>query len=219
MPETPITVATQKLYFKKFVYCIKLSFQETGSSAKKFRGNPHIRSVKTLLEDSGVPHRTRLDWHILSKKTISITFSVYLSDPVVFQLLMTGAHAQHIAWVSQPASDLHRDLLLSNTEILIRPRLLYGRFKYKVHLRTGFKRQDQKPIMDWLEQSFGHRPRGKQGDWMVTGSWLFSVYLRDDADLMLLRMVWGDNMMSVTRIDLLSEHGLDDFRALSGHTP
>lgn len=210
-----ITVPTQKLYFGKFLYCLKFRIVESRGEDTMPRTNTSIKGLKKLLSDSGSLHRTRLDWHFADRKTINVIFSVYISDDALFNAILDSEFLPLLSWVSKPASTLHKELLLSNTEILLRDNLLYKRFRYRVDLRVGFRREKAEELARWVTNNFDGRPAGRKGDYMLSGTWNLSLYLIEESDLVLVRLSQGENIRSVTRVDLFSEHGLVDSKMLS----
>ena len=210
-----IMVPTQKLYFGKFLYCLKFRIVETRGTDSGPRNNTSIAGIKKLLADSGCGYRTRLDWHFADRKTINVVFSVYISDDVLYENIRASQHEPLLSWVSKPASKLHKELLLSNTEILLRDHLLYKRFRYRIDLKTGWQRERHQEMVKWINDSFEGRPSGRQGDYMLSGTWHLTLYLIDESDLVLIKLAHSDSIRSVTRIDLFSEHGLADSKLLS----
>lgn len=199
-----ITAPTQKLYFNKFMYAVK--FDILGDKNVSVRDNLMIKQIKKRLKDSGVPHRTRIDWNF-TKTDISISLSAYINDDKMYEELMK-LYPQQIKWTSKPISDKHKHLLQDKVEILIREKLLYNRFKYKVIFKTGWNRRDYKEIHDWIFSTFEDRKHGKSGDFLVTGYWIISLYLTNNEDLMHVRMCLSDNITNIIRIDTLKEHGI-----------
>lgn len=131
-----ITAPTQKLYFNKFIYSIK--FDILINREESVRSNATIKQIKKKLKDSGIDHRTRLDWNI-TQTHINISLSAYLSDDAMYEELMT-LYPKQIKWTSKPISEKHKDILQDKIEVLVRDKLLYNRFKYKVIFKTGWKK-------------------------------------------------------------------------------
>jgi len=209
-----ITVPTQKLYFGKFLYCLKFRIVGTREENLGPRDNTVIAGIKNLLAGSGSGYRSRLDWHFADRKTINVIFSVYISDDQLFETLKKSQYAGMIAWISKPASQLHKELLLSNTEILLRDNLLYKRFRYRIDLRVGFRREKAEELVRWVNNNFEGRPAGRKGDYMLSGNWNMSLYLIEESDLVLVRLSQSENIRSVMRVDLFSEHGIADSKML-----
>ena len=201
-----ITVPTQKLYFKTFTHCIKLKVSQTrGVSVGT---NTVVRQIKNRLAILSIPHRTRVDWNFtLSKSQIDIRFSVYLSDEHEY-LHMMKEHAAVITWSSRPVNALHSRLLLDKTEIQFKDQLLFNRFRYKASFRVGWRKEVRAEVVNWLRSQFGDRLHGRKGEWLYLDSWNPNLYLLDDMDLTMVRLSLGEHVLSVTRVEMFSDHGI-----------
>jgi hypothetical protein len=211
-----ITVPTQRLYYKRFTHCLKFHITSERVSVDR---NTTIAAIKSRVAASGVPHRTRVDWHFTGKTTMKIVLSVYLSDVNCYDDLLASEHGSLATWTSKPASALHTELLLNKTEILIRDHLLYKRFRYRVNLRIGWSKEYLGEINTWIANNFQDRVHGRKGDYMLTGSWTLSLYLIDEMDLTLVRLCIGERITDVTRVDTFAEHGITDGTMLAGDPP
>lgn len=199
-----IVAPTQKLYFNKFVYCIK--FDLTISRGVGVQDNIFIKQIKKTLKDKGIPHRSRLDWYVQTE-AIKINFGVYLSDENSYNELLTK-YSKQIAWTSKPISIKHKDLLESKVEVIVREKLLFNRFRYKVLFRTGWRREYSNEIKEWVNSNFEHKIHGKKGDYMLSGSWMITLYLTNDEDLMLTRLCMSEYISHIVQIDTLKDHGV-----------
>lgn len=199
-----IIAPTQKLFFNKFIYSIKFNLlSDKGCSV---RDNIIIKQIKKKLKDSGIDNRTRLDWNF-SKEYMTITFSVYVSDDSMYEELLK-LYPQQITWTSRPISDKHKDLLQDKLEVIVREKLLYNRFKYKVMFKTGWRRENYKEIRDWISTAFENKTHGKSGDFLVSGNWMILLYLTNNEDLMHVRMCLSDYIVNIIRVETLKEHGM-----------
>lgn len=208
-----ITVPTQKLYFNRFLYCCKFEVDEEKGQGY-LRKNPAIRRIKSILSESGCPHRTRIDWRFLPSKrkdkTIRVTLSCYFSSDDLYATLLASEHAENLIWISRPASDEHKEVLQSGSEIMIREKLLYNRFRYKVNLRAmRYPRVDNSAeIMSWIADAFHGKEEGRKGDYMIVGKWLLSLYIKDHSDFVLTKLSMSDHIASMVRVDTFAEHGI-----------
>lgn len=203
-----IKAATRSLYFKRYTNCIKFEIIETSSNVSSIRTNSVVMDLKSLLKASGMPYRTRMDWEITKRVGLRIIYSIYFSDQALNQTLNDCAHSSMIQFISEPASDLHRELLLNDVDIEIRPKLLYNRFRYKVILRTGWRKDEGEKVKRWIKEQFSDREEGRKGDYLLMGTWVLSLYLKDEMDLTIVRLAIGDQIHKITRVDTTSEHGL-----------
>ena len=200
-----IVAPTQKLYFNKFIYCIKFDLVCDRNSS--VRSNIIVKQIKKYLKDNDIVHRSRLDWHI-KPDIISINFSVYLNNTDMYEDLLKKYNKQ-ISWTSKPLTDKHKETLENKVEVLIREKLLFNRFKYKVSLYAGWRREKTKEIMDWINATFDERPEGRQGDFMVLGTWAIKLYLINNEDLTHVRLCMAEHITNVVRIDTYKEHGIN----------
>jgi len=203
-----ITVPTHKLFFSRFTNCVKFTIIQDRETGGSLRGNPAIRQIHAILKGSGCDFRKRIDWHFTPDRKIRGLYSVYLADDAVFDALLSSDLAEMITWVSKPASKLHKELLLSNTEIIIRDTLLYKRFRYKINFSCGWKRESYKELVYWLNNSFAEKKHGRKGEWLLQGRWSPSLFLVDESDLVLVKLSQSELIVSVTRVDLFTEHGI-----------
>jgi hypothetical protein len=195
---------TPKLYFGKFTECVRFGIHIKSSS---IRHNPSVRAVKDLLVASGVRHRTRLDWHFGKDREVIATLNCYFNGSAVTDQLLASQHGSLITEIVAPANDHHRDLLLSGVEIELRPKLIYGKFRYKVQFRTGRNRENLPMIREWIGNQFTGKP-GSKGQYLLRGSWLLALYIIRDEDLMLVRLGLSEHIYSILRVDTLAEHGM-----------
>lgn len=223
-----ITLPTHKLYFKKFLYCVKFGITRPASAGmpiSKKKGT--IADIKKLLTASGKEYRTRLDWdwgYSDRQKEglgpLKIVFAVYFSDEGIYQSLMTGPYRHLIAVCSRPASAVHRDLLLSNTSIIIRSKLLFNRFRYKITFRGGWQKKNTEIITEWVTTTFVEKTPGRRGDYMLLGQWSPSLYLIDDMDCTWVKLGLSEYIYEVVRVDTFAEHGVtpEQMEQLSSQT-
>lgn len=195
-----IIAPTQKLYFKKFTYCLKFKFiEQKGFSV---RGNHIVKQIKNLLAARKIKKRTRLDWGFL-EKNIDITFSVYFSDDETYTILKDN-FKEYCTWASIPITSEHKELLLNNVEIVFRDKLLYNRFRYKIIFSLGWKREKLAEIDDWIKNQFENRINSRKGDYFTTGSWLLSLYLKDETDLTMVRLSLNEHIRSVLKVEIIT---------------
>lgn len=194
-------IHTEKLFYKKYTSCIK--FKITDLKGLGVRDNSTIKSIKSLLKESSVDCRTRLDWNITRDK-ITITFSVYLNDDAFLDRLISTYPAES-DWISKPANEQHRERLLNKMHTVFRDKLLFNRFRYKVYLYTGWKRENLKEISEWIATQFQDRHNGRTGDYFFTGSWMLTLYLKNETDLTMVRLSLTDYIKNITRIELTNE--------------
>lgn len=201
-----IVVPTQKLYFKRYTHCVKMHITKVKSKFD-IRDNKIIGEIRKFLSGLNSSYKTRLDWGFNDKQKIEIVFSVYLSDTDDYEQIMKK-YEKIITWVSKPISEEHKQLLASNTEIIFRERLLFNKFRYKILLNVGWKREYYNEIKEWVKNQFGHKPEGKKGEYMLGGYWSPTLYLIEDDDIMMVKLSLSDRIRSVVRVDRFSDHGL-----------
>lgn len=198
-----IVAPTQKLYFNKFVYAIKFKIEDyRGCSVKQ---NSTIKAIKSFLRADATPHRSRIDWNFSNKNSMNITFSVYLNDETIYdKLLSTYNSSAH--WTSKPLSVAHKESLLRKIETVFREKLLFNRFKYKVYIKLGWKREYLKEIEECIGNQFEGRINGRKGDYFVLGSWSLCLYLKHETDLTMIRLSLGEYITNVIQIELLGNY-------------
>lgn len=215
-------VPTQRLYFKRFTHCIKLNFSDTKIPKNEYSSRSlTVRSVKAWLKERGVANRTRVDWGYADYKNdrtqVRLVLSVFLNDQSTFND-MVSEYQSNLDWISKPLNDQHQSLLLSNTEIQFRDRLIYKRFRYRILFKGGWHKENVQEIVDWIQAQFVDKEHGRRGEYLLLKGWSPSLYLIDDSDVTLVRLGLGEHIINVLRVDLFSDHGLDP-RTLLSTTP
>lgn len=199
-----IVAPTKKLYFNRFVHCIKFKIQEHTMCSP--RHNSTIKAIKSFLKSDSTLHRSRIDWYFTAgKSSVNITLSIYLNDDAVYGKLL-NTYNNIIYWTSKPLNDNHKADLLRKIEIEFREKLLYDRFKYKLYIKLGWKREHLNEINEWIANQFENRINGRKGDYFLTGSWALCLYLKHESDLTMIRLSLGEHITSVIKVELLSNY-------------
>jgi hypothetical protein len=196
---------TPKLYFGKFTDCIRFNIAAPDSN---LRNNLVIRELKDIIQGSGADHRTRLDWHFTKDREVLATLNCYFTDATIGDQLQSSLHASMITDIVAPASELHRELLLSNVEIQLRDHLMYNRFRYKIHFKSGVNKINLSIIRDWIKDQYQGKVNGRKGDYLMMGNWLLCLYLISDEDLLMVKLSLEEYIYSIIRVDTFAEHGL-----------
>lgn len=191
-----IVLPTQRLYFNKFVYSIQ--FKLLLDRAAYINTNPLIQQIKKELKS--VPNRTRIDWNITQEK-LDVTLNVYLNDDSMYNSLL-NKYSNSISQTYRPISEKHKGMLVDKIEIIIRDKLLYNKFSYKVIFKTGFGRQNYTEITDYINSAFEDRPK----DFLIKGRWMISLYLTNKEDLMQIRLSLSEHITQLIKIETFAEH-------------
>lgn len=204
-----IVAPTQKLYFNRFTHCIKINFMlKKDSSGFTIKGHSTIRSIKDWLAANSVPNRTRVDWYFKSANNINVCFGIYLNDEAAYETLIKDNQSL-VQWASKPASDLHKNLLLNNTEIEFREKLFYNRFRYKISFNTGWRKDKLPELSQWVKDQFHDRVNSRTGDYLFIGGWTASLYLKEDSDVLMAKLCQSEIVTRVIRLEKFSEHGMN----------
>lgn len=195
-------VPTEKLFYKKYVCCLRFKISDSGKAGVK--NNSTVKTIKSLLKSSKIDNRTRIDWNFTRNTGYCINFSVYLNDESMYQKLI-DTYGADCYFSSKPINEEHRDRLLNKIRTVFRNRLLFNRFRYKVYLYTGWRREHIKEISDWISAQFQDKQNSRTGDYFFTGQWMITLYLKDESDLIMVQLCLADHIKNVTRIEVIKE--------------
>lgn len=198
-------VPTQKLYYGKFLYCLKFKIIDSPQSSWTSIGKDStVKAIKKLVKDSGNPFRHRLDWNVVNS-VWHITFGIYTNDSDMCDYLIK-TYPTLVSFIGKPMNEKHKDLLLNKIEVIVREKLLYNNFRYKVLLKFDYRQQNKEFIKGWIQTQFEHKMPGRKGDYLLTGGhWLRALFLKEEQDLVMVQMCLSDYIYSVTRVELVSD--------------
>ena len=151
---------TTKLYYKKFAYNLTLkhvniwqhmagrSFSSNDQEMNDIRAIHHglihtYAAFGKLLEKKGIEFRTRRE----------LNYNIYFDDPVVFRLALRQL-SQNILELNGPAHDQHLEKMRHNRKILVRDRLWYKHYRYKITYRgtSDFQENTIPRILEFKKQ-------------------------------------------------------------------
>lgn len=199
-----ITSPTRKLYFKKYLTCLKfnISLDRSNSVVSK---SPILMEIKNHLKAHNIDYKSRLDW-FFTRTSIEVKFAVYLNDEQACDYFINN-YPTYLSHLTTPLSNEHKELIKSKIEIEIRDKLIYNRFKYKVLFKTTGRMYEKKQeIKDWISTAFETKVNSRKGDYLLVDHWLLTLYLTTKEDLTLVRLCLSDNITSIIQVDTVDEH-------------
>lgn len=205
-----IEAPTQKLYYNRFLYNIKFKITEDYKNSTGVRNNSLLREIKKYIKDHCSASRSRIDWHVggaRGNQYFDITLSIFFNESTIYDDLCSKYNSI-ISWASKPLNDKHKELLQHKVEIIFRDKLLYNRFRYKIGMKVGWRKEHLEEIKSWLDNQFEGRICSRKGDYFFAGSWVWTLYLIDDADLMLVKLSLSEYINHVVRVERLIDYGI-----------
>lgn len=197
-----ITIPTQKLFYKRFVY--KIQFKLTVPKGSIVKEVTKFREIKNYIKALNIPCKTRADWNFSSRKDFDISYSVYLSDAdVVDRTVDLFGDSVHL--VAKPINEEHKRNLENKFLVEFRSRYFFNNFKYKVVFRYRWRADLLKSIVDWVHEYFDDRLNGRKGDYFFMTSYVAYLYIKDETDLTMIRLALGEHISSVTKVELSSK--------------
>ena len=201
-----IIVPTQKLFYNRFTYCIKLNVIK--ERKKLWEGDRKFGAVKQWLTDNAIPNRTRFDWYNKDANMVDITLGICFNDESAYSYIINNCK-DNIKWVSKPADDAHKELLLNKTEIEFREKLYFKNFRYKILFNTGWKREERDELINHIKDHFVGQVNGRKNDYFFVNNWTPLLYIKDESDMIMIKLKLSDDIRKVVKVELFEEHGVE----------
>ena len=179
---------TSRLFYKKYPFKI-LVVRQCCKTDPDYHTGWTVANAKSWLEENDIDHRMYNQViHKNKRKGIKILrSSVFVKTRAEFENCLKNWKANVFA-VTAPYKDEHIQFLTENTEISIRPKLVYKKFRYIITIKKHW-REDLSDFEDWLNQNFT-RERAKY----ATNGWWPRLYLCEDSDLVLLKLTYDEKI-------------------------
>lgn len=201
---------THRLFYGRFPYRICI-LRHSSVGDPSFHDGWNLHDCKQWMHDNSVEHKIYSKVRHSGKKNdplVSISASIFLLKKDDFDSCL-AKYQDDIESVTEPDSQDHVDLLRENQSIVIRDRLYYDRYRYVVIFRRRYG-DNCTDIEDWLIGHFGtdDQDSGSPFRWNTHG-WDPRLYLENEDDLVMARMVWGERIRSLVVVRTWEELGAD----------
>lgn len=224
---------TSKLFYRKYPYKIELNVK----GAEYVKRNSHDEIVDMCLrkkssywfERRGFTDTQRQSLIDFSKLVNPIlerghklrvemnTMSFYLTDETVYHDLVKELEP-FVKSVTVPESDEDLEKLFSKNHIIVCDKLPFGKYVYKLMLKTNLSDTAKENLVRWLETSDDFKVPKKTGFWLRGHQrWIYDpyVYARSSKHLTILGLFLGSSVKRTyeyvlrdTQINSVSEEQL-----------
>lgn len=198
-------IPTQKLFYNRFTHCIKVNVIKDKKG--KYRGETKFADIRTWMTDNNIPNRTRLDWHTVDSKNVSLTLGIYFSDKNAYDYILNN-HSDMVVWVSKPINQSHHDLLLNKTEIEFKDKLYYKNFRYKILFRPRWSRESRFELVEQIRQIVDLKQHGRKMEYFFINNFSPALYIKNDTDVVMFKLSMSDEIKKVVKVELYEEHGV-----------
>ena len=194
---------TSKLFHKKFPY--KIVFYRVDSIPDKtWSSEWNPTKFKKWLDKNNIEFRLNTRVRVAKRtRQVKIKMVVFLHDKKWYDTCLKK-HKKYIESVTEPYINGHIDLLKDNTTIIIREQLLYNRYRYVVNFRRTWQ-QDVADITAWIKDTFKNSLYSKELVKVVLTGWNPRIYLKNQEDLVLIKLTWGERIRTITSVVLISD--------------
>ena len=192
---------TSRLFYGRFPYKILISRAALPNDIYYHLGWT-IHGCQTWLAENNIEHRMYNQVKHTGKKknkTEIVNASLFLRKKSDFDACIAEFEDNIVGTIS-PYDEKHVDVLLDNTKILIRSKLLFSKYRYVVIFNRKWAESSDN-ITEWVKDTFSDPNDDKSllVRYSVDG-WNPRLYLTNESDLMLTKLTWSENIKEVTVI-------------------
>lgn len=206
---------TTRMMYRKYVYQVSLSVvlpptTRMASISQKDREVALFDIRKWLSDKCQHDHRTHASWRrksLRDDRTFMHVcyFNLYLRERVDFESFLED-HKQQAIGIMLPLNQEHEELLKAGTEVEIRDKLFYHRFRYRVNFRGGWSGSGRKHITETVRSHLHDSSKRKQ-DYLISSKDC-TLYLQHQHDLIAIKLTMGELITRLTMVNTLSEAGI-----------
>jgi hypothetical protein len=189
---------TSKLFYKKYPYKLLISRLIDKRDRNYYQGYT-VDNAKQFFIDNQISNRM-YNSHVRGAKSneITITSSIFLEKRADFDLCL-DKWRDNVQCITTPYRDEHVQFLTDNTSIVIRETLIYRKFRYVVSFRRAY-REDITDLTEWINNTFTLSPLATSSARYNHSDYRPKLYLRDDNDLVLVKLTHSDRIANITII-------------------
>jgi len=164
-----------------------------------------VHNCRGWLIETGVDHRmyNQVRYKGKGRKEVLVKASLFLNSRHDFDACI-AKFGSNVDSVISPYDDAHVDILKDNTTIVVRDRFLYGKYKYAVTFKRSWQ-ENIDEIDSWIVSNFLQNTISTTPSKWHPGGWNPRLYLVDDADLMLIKLTWGERIKNITVVCIYDE--------------
>lgn len=198
---------TSKLFYRRYAFRI-LFTKCTTIGDPDYHKDWTVHNCKEWLESNHIEHRMynkvrRTGRKNNPKTLVTVSSSLFLKNKLDFDHAVSKWKG-NVDSVTCPYDESHVDILIDNTTVLIRKKLIYNRFRYIVVFRRKWQESIQ-DLEDWIVPTLiQQQDEGREIKW-VSNSWTPRLYLSDESDLVLVKLSWGERIKCVTLVKTIDE--------------
>jgi len=202
---------TSKLFFKKYPYKIQLARSrdviQNGQAAADPAYNVgwNVYNASVFLQTHGIKHRmyNKVTYSKKNPFIATINSSLFVSTKEDFDTCI-GLWQQYVQSVTSPFNDDHVDMLKNNTEIVLKPHLLYKKFRYVVSFKRGYN-EDLDELDTWVNESFDTSAHTTSTARWTRWGWYPRLYLINKNDLLITKLTYSDRIHRILVVRLFDE--------------
>ena len=190
---------TTRLFYGRYPY--RILFHKAGNPIDPaFNDGWTVHKCKAWLDDNGLDYRMYNRVHDKRRyraknQYMVVSGSLFLKDKTTFDQCI-ARWKDSIDTVTSPYDDSHVDILAKNTSISIRARLLYKRYRYVITFRFAYK-ETTDDLINWVNNNFLSKANSADSVKFIQSSWRPRLYLRDEDDFVLVKMIWSDRIRDI----------------------
>jgi hypothetical protein len=198
---------TSRLFYKKYPYRILL----TRSVRMK---DPQYHSDWTPFICQSYLNEKEVDYKIYSQvrhkgseknPIVIMNSSLFLKTRKDFDHCLSRWNS-YVMSITVPFDDKSIEVLEKNTEVVIRQKLLFKKYRFVISFNRGYK-EPLDDLNSWIEENLQATvPDGYK--WSPAG-WRPRLYLCDESNLLLVKLTWGDKIRGITVVRTFDEIAAD----------
>jgi len=192
---------TQKIFYRKFPYKIVIC-RKYNIKNKSWNLGWTPKKSMIWLNKNNVNYRSNCRLRRRGSK-ITATMRLFLENESDYNTCL-NKWKKHITAVVRPLNENHENTLKNNEKIIIRPTLLYGKFRYVVRFRWPRNLKESKELKEWLLDNFSPSNESCQFKLRLS-NWRPKVYINDLGELTLIKLTWSECIAEITAIKTLDE--------------
>jgi hypothetical protein len=191
---------TCKLFYKRFPYRILIN-RSINRKKPDYQTGYTVESATEFLKTHNIDHR--MYNRVSGKSRITINSSIFLKTRNDFDVCL-DKWRENVKSITAPYKEEHVQLLSGNTEIVIREKLLYNRFRYAVTFKASMYDDERTEFENWLKSTFQQDSSNQSSTKYMLG-WQPRLYLNNDADLVLTKLTYSEHISNITIVYTLDE--------------
>lgn len=204
--QNTLYTTTSKLFFSKYPF--RVSFIANSNTHKKRDCDTYIEKFKKTTQSCNgrFSHRVNYEYSIQGYSNTFVAYFINDTDIDNWIALLIDNDII-ISNITLPLDTLHSDLLRSDHRIVTRKSLFCHKFKWRLEFdNTDFinaKGEYDLFVHNWCDEVFKKTDLGVK--YRVSSSmWREVLYLRDDDDVLLVKLTFGSALIKIEKAVILS---------------